>query len=288
MLNLDFCGIARLPGAVRGLPAVVCLLALLSASCGEEAEPVSAAVEPTLTYDAGGGGDCTAGQSRSCTCPNEPTKMGSQTCYNGYWLNCDCYAAPPPGVVVQGECWPGRYVGNFIGLYYSGFAFAGIPIPVTGVDLSGAPPLVLQLEENTASGGSVEFPTYSVSEGYIKGTADGIFPFEAKLTGSLDCATKKFVGEMDGWYSLLLESGIDLNKGYFKGPITGTYDGATHSFTFGKWDVLEFKNGNPVPGYGLVLTKLGGNGTWDAKHESTVPASMKPSAADAGAADAGP
>jgi hypothetical protein len=78
---------------------------------------------------------------------------------------------------------------------------------------------------------------------------------------------------MDGW-------GIDLNKGYFKGPITGTYDGTTHAFSFGKWDVLELKHGNPVPGYGLVLTKLGGNGTWEAKHESTVPVM---GAADAGA-----
>lgn len=228
-----------------------------------------------------GGDECVVGQVESCSCPQDPTQSGSRSCYSGYWLNCDCFSAPPPPVNVSGDCLPGRYIGNFIGLYFSGFNFAGIPIPVTGVDLSGQPPLVLQLEETVASGGG-EFPTYEVSEGYVKGTADGIFPFEATLTGSLDCQTKQFVGEMDGWYSLLLEVGSDLNKGYFKGPVTATYDGTTHEFVFGKWDVLELKSGNPVPGYGIVLTKLGGNGGWDAKHESLVPGATNPVAPNPG------
>jgi hypothetical protein len=46
-----------------------------------------------------------------------------QSCYSGYC--CDCYAPPPPGINAQGDCWPGRYIGNFLGLYYSGFTFAG-------------------------------------------------------------------------------------------------------------------------------------------------------------------
>ena len=157
---------------------------------------------------------------------------------------------------MEDECKAGRYEGNFSGFYSSGFA-GGIPIPVVALDLSGKPGLSFTLLK-TDSGGQ-EFATYTISNGFVDGVADGAFPFKGALTGTLDCKTKRFVGELDGMYSILLPLG--LNEGAFKGPVTGQYNPATHSFTLGEWHVKESEE--------VVLdifSDAGGDGDWDATY----------------------
>lgn len=227
----------------------------------------------TATVD----GVCDDGQTRPCTCSDGPSagKPGSQPCYSDTWLLCNCSSSLPAtgAVSTAGSCLPGRYEGNFTGLYFSGFSPGGIPVPVFGIDLSGQPPLSLTLREGQSSGGSgAEFTTYTVSDGIVKGTADGIFPFEGTITGALDCSSKLFTGTFKGRYSLGLDIGTisDINQGFFEGPVTAVYDGTTHSFKPGTWDVLEVagKGGAGAgAGWGVAIAKLGGNGDWSADYK---------------------
>lgn len=249
------------------------------AACGEDPEAVGVGTRPVGAVDASVAAVCGDAAVQTCACPGEPNAQ--QYCYNGQWSVCGCSTPLPTGPVnTAGSCKPGRYEGNFGGLYFSGFSPGGIPVPVIGVDLSLIPPLVITIEQSSTCTGLSEFCTYGVSDGYVKGTADGIFPFEGKITGSLDCSTKLFSGTFDGWYALVFDLGVDLNKGYFTGPITAVYDAASHSFKQGTWNVKETR-GNPVPGYGIVLTELGGGGDWQATYNSNTVR------VDAGAGDAG-
>ena len=110
-------------------------------------------------------------------------------------------------------------------------AFSPTPIPVWAFNVSGMPGLAFTL--NASGAAPVEGEEFAeeleISDGYVKGTADGLFPFEGKLTGKLDCKTKEFHATLDGGYALLFE-GLGLNEAKFKGPVLGKYDVATKSF----------------------------------------------------------
>ncbi|MFT3926537.1 MAG: hypothetical protein QM778_28590 [Myxococcales bacterium] len=69
-----------------------------------------------------------------------------------------------------------------------------------------------------------------ISDGYVKGTADGLFPFEGKLTGTLNCKTKEFHATLDGGYAVLFQGLGGLNEAKFKGPVLGVYDVKSGSF----------------------------------------------------------
>ena len=232
---------------------------------------------------------CSVGQSNACSCPADTeggaSKLGTQGCYQGEWLVCNCQTIPDAGPVsTTGECKAGRYEGNFMGDYRSGFALGG-GLKVSALDLTGMPGLAFTLYGKEEGGG--EFKEFVVSDGYVKGTANGTFPFEGVLTGTLDCPTKTFKGTLKGHYCLLLCGGF--NEGFFEGPITGTYDGTSFSFTGGTWDLIE-----PAAMDGL-LGMIGGNGTWDAqwKHDVdpdaavVVPFDAAAFETDAGTAEAG-
>jgi hypothetical protein len=159
-----------------------------------------------------------------------------------------------------GQCKAGHYEGDFNGTYRSGFLL-GAGIPVFALDLTLAPALKFTLEEKV--GGDPEFPSYVISDGQIHGTADGLFPFDAKLTGTLDCRTKTLHGEMDGGYSIILPAG--LNQGVFKGPVVGNYDSSNQTFTSGTWTLVEEDTlGISVAG------DPGGEGVWTAKWVSPL------------------
>lgn len=207
----------------------------------------------------GGGGSCAAGQSEACTClptGSSTPVPGTRSCAGGTWGTCTCSASAAP-VTVQEECLAGRYEGTFSGLYSSGFA-GGFPIPVIAFDFSDKPGLAFTLNRSGDSGDS-EFATYTISDGYMEGEADGAFPIKGVITGTLDCKTKRFTGELDGSYSILVPLGI--NEGTFKGPVTGEYDAATHSFKFGTWDVKE-----PEEVMLDILSDAGGKGDWSAMY----------------------
>jgi hypothetical protein len=198
--------------------------------------------------------ECSSGQSRACTCPGAgggPPTPSTQECFNGFWLICDCQAASGD-TASAGECRAGHYEGEFNGLYSSAYTFVGVPIPVFGLDAVG-PGLGFTL--NAQQGGG-EIPTFTISDGYVRGTADGLFPFEGVLTGTLDCQTKTFTGTLTGGYCVGPCAGI--NEGKFSGPVQGTYDGSTFSFTAGTWELTE--EGEPSP----LGIDFGGSGAWDA------------------------
>jgi hypothetical protein len=240
---------------------LLCGLASL-AICACGTDPGTAADNPSVpgaNTDAGPSGaaaSCTTGQLEGCTCLSDAsaTLAGTRSCSAGVWLTCNCAQSAP--VTVQEDCLAGRYEGDFSGFYSSGFA-GGIPIPVIALDLSGKPGLAFTLLKSDS--GDSEFATYTVSNGYLEGEADGLFPIKGTLTGTLDCKTRRFVGELTGSYSILLPLG--LNEGQFKGPVTGEYDIATHSFTLGTWDVKE---GEDV--VIDIVSEAGGEGDWNAMY----------------------
>jgi hypothetical protein len=138
----------------------------------------------------------------------------------------------------NGSCEAGHYEGSFEGLYMAPLAF-NAPIPVANVPgLPGG--LVFDLEKE----GSGE--VFKVSNGKLSGLANGAFPFEADIVGSLDCSTKKFDAMLlNGSYI------VGIFTYMFEGPITADYNLVTHTLVNGVWNVTEPMN----PG-------SGGSGTW--------------------------
>ena len=160
-----------------------------------------------------------------------------------------------------GTCKAGHYAGQFSGLYASGLTFVGVPIPVAG-----------NLSLTLAQSADGEF--FTITGGKICGTADGLFPFKAEVTGTLDCATGKLVGGRltNGAYYLGLPG---IPGGTFEGPFPATYDKLTNAFT-GTWKVYEPKEATPEPIYG-------GSGDWNASLGAATTTSQAGCVGDAGA-----
>jgi hypothetical protein len=243
--------------------AYLCL-ALVAASmpvsgCGSAPDGVASATSPigdaawAASGDAGAAVECSDGLTRACTCDARDggvPRPSTQTCFRGFWLSCDCHA--PADQATAGECRAGNYEGSFDGFYSSAYTFVGVPIPVFALDAAG-PGLGFTL--NAQQGGG-EIPTFTISDGYVRGTADGLFPFEGVLTGTLDCSTKTFTGTLTGGYCV--GPCVGLNEGKFSGPVHGSYDGATFSFTSGTWELTEEGSDQ------AVAFAFGGSGNWSA------------------------
>jgi hypothetical protein len=252
------------------LRSLITLGSVLAVSCGGDTSRISSS-GVTGSPDGGtapqGTGECPAdgsqdGFSRPCTCEGDGgVQQGDSYCYAGTWLQCNCFAGGSNSVSLAGDCKPGRYEGTFSGLYFSSYTVVGAPVPVTDFDTSGKPGLAFTLNSTGAPADSnVEFAELEISDGYVDGVADGTFPFKAKLTGKLDCATKKLTAIMDGGYCLLGCLGLGkLNEAPFKGPVVGNYDSATSSFTKGTWNLVEQPPLKTPLGY-----YYGGQGEWSA------------------------
>jgi hypothetical protein len=195
----------------------------------------------------------------------------------------------------EGACKGGHYGGSFGGVYSSHITVFGIGIPVTGnVELqlnqvgSSNQTCTLTGETNITCNN-----VFSLQDGVIQGTADGLFPYFCFMSGTLDCVKKVLV---DGWiqctYCLgpLADGGLacDLGNGvggstgvggHFAGPLTAQYNTATDSFVNGTWNGAEALAGNdggsPTPEGGPITNYLndagyggpgefGGLGTWNA------------------------
>jgi len=223
--------------------------------------------------------------TQACSCGAE---SGAQRCDGNGWLACECRAADdaaglpgnpagnlrsdihflwdktPRGEGV-GDCPPGDYEGNFLGIYYSYIASAsgapGLGVPIANLDLEGGSGLRFTLEP--AQGGE----TTQKVRGVMEGTADGVFPFGAQLSGELDCKAGTFVADMSmGTYSVLIDG---LAPQLFEGVMTGRYDHRTHTFVDGTWDVWE-TSAMPPGGPSATLPRdymrdgYGGSGEWAA------------------------
>jgi hypothetical protein len=119
------------------------------------------------------------------------------------------------------QCKGGFYEGSFGGLYSSHLTLIGANIPVVGdVQLTlhqmgtGMQTCTFQGESEMCSN------IFSVQNGVIQGTADGLFPYYCTLTGTLGCKQKKLVG---GW----------INCTYCVGPLN---DGGQSCAIFGSGD----------------------------------------------------
>jgi hypothetical protein len=188
--------------------------------------------------------------------------------------------AGPPGIGDSTNCKGGFYKGNFEGLYSSGIvgvflhspdAGAAINLPVLGdvqltLDQTGDGSMTCTFEGESEKCSNF----FSLQNGTISGTADGIFPYFCKMTGTLDCKNKRLV---DGWIQCtycvgfpIVDGGdcainTPISEGKFAGPLVGDYfyqspDGGPPSFGTA-----------PLPGLldGIVSTADAGRdpGTWN-------------------------
>lgn len=252
---------------MRSFPYVLSIVAMgsLGQGCGEDPPAASAySQSPGAVNDFPSetpqGTDCESGAAEPCTCAANAEgveESGTRYCYEGRWLACECFA----DVDLSGDCLPGRYEGDFWGLYNSSFTVVGVPIPVFSLSATTEPGLAFTLH----SSGEVPKPgqefveALEISDGYVKGTADGLFPFEGKLTGRLNCETKRFEAILDGGYCLIGCVGVGVNQAAFEGPVVGYYDSSEKAFTKSTWSLLEE---TPLQG---VLIDFGGEGEWSAK-----------------------
>jgi hypothetical protein len=180
---------------------------------------------------------------------------------------------PSLGSDQGGGCKAGHYAGSFTGTYTSYLTYVGVPIPVTG-DVS------LDLQE-TKTGGGGEFPTFTIANGTVKGTADFMFPYFCNIVGTLDCATMQIVdgGLRNCTYCLGvafgdLADGGTCFGGHFEGPLAGVYDSKTSSFASGTWNGSEkaaasdggLPEGGSINDAGIYVGpgNFGGSGTWTA------------------------
>jgi hypothetical protein len=188
-----------------------------------------------------------------CQCQNALQATGGSIVYQDGGLGQSGLVDPPGNLRTDlsfdwqrsepsvGTCEPGDYTGTFIGAYSSGEAF-GAPIPVAALGTADRPGLAFTL----AKSGNGEVLT--ISNGHVIGTADGLFPFEGDLSGSLDCKTRVFTATLKGHYTAV------IGDHEFEGPVTGKYDKNAHTFTDGTWSLTEIP-GLPIPG---------GLGSWEA------------------------
>ncbi|HEX7479278.1 MAG TPA: hypothetical protein VF331_15840 [Polyangiales bacterium] len=152
-----------------------------------------------------------------------------------------------------GSCEAGHYVGKFDGTYNAAFGL-GLPVAATdSTDLATGKVLPgLEFTLNKKPGSEI----LAISGGKIRGTANGLFPFQIDLLGNLDCSTGKFTGTMDGYYEFPLTV-----KNPFLGTVTADYNKITHQFINGTWTLHEPQADGGLPPIG---PPPGGSGHWNA------------------------
>jgi len=252
----------------RASLAVLC--ASFAASCGQSDDV------PPITTSTGADAatvsvDASACAPTPCSCG---TSSGLTVCTDGGAARCTCAPTLPPLPPIAntvGECAAGLYVGNFEGL--AGFIIS--QAPVAGLDFAaGAVPLQIMLESST--GGS-EFAI--VGNGLMRGNANGTFPFEARVTGELDCDKKRYTATLAGSVQLFLD-GLD---NAFTGTMVANYDAAKQALVDGAWMVTGI---NVDGGVDFGLT---GSGSWHAELSGASDAGVGDGGViDAGSHDGGP
>jgi hypothetical protein len=175
------------------------------------------------------------------------------------------------------QCKGGFYEGSFGGLYSSHLTLIGVNIPVVGdvqltLQQQGTGQAICMLEGEATKCSDV----FSVQNGVIKGTADGLFPYYCTLTGTLGCKERKLVNGWidctycvgplnDGGMSCAIggsgngaaDGGLTGTGGQFAGPLTADYfytstggDGGAGAIDGG---------GSGPPAFGTVPPPLGAN-----------------------------
>jgi hypothetical protein len=268
------------------------LASLVFACGGTEPPPATSGDEspafPAYGDDASSLECMKEGQTKTCSCASG-SGTGTRTCKKNKFSACDCSggstkdASRPASR--QPQCKAGYYIGNFMGKYRPGAFGFGVAPSGFEVDIAGGksffddtlPPLAFTLSSESETIG--EFSTFTVGGGCMQGLATAVFvtqsPFVAKLTGNLDCATGKFDGRLEGYYTLIGIPGADFS---FTGPLSSQFELADDSLKDGVWSVKE-------PPLDSGEAAGGGEGTWDAKWTADeAPDTGKPNPCD----DVGP
>lgn len=233
------------------------------------------------TLDASLDAGCTAGSFESCACPSGGT--GQRRCVAGTFGN-TCENCVAINVDKTTKCVAGRYVGILdIPYYVPGPAgFCGL-VTVFGGGGRGEMAFSLGATDNA------EFLTVIGSSSCldlnVTGTSDAGAPYIAdasgvttlpdggqvrsltmELSGSVDCATGKFTGEVKGTYRSVsfCDLGMMENDYFLKGPVSATFDPETRTFKGGTMDLKE------PPVVFALGGEAGGSGTWEAKLEPSA------------------
>jgi hypothetical protein len=155
------------------------------------------ASRPPLSDGDDGGGSGTSGSDSGASGFSSSGSTGTFTSVDG-------------GVVtipLQGNCRGGHYTGTFAGLYTSVLTAVGVPIPVAGnvsldLDQEGS------ADTTCHPAGEIPVPcnqVYTLKNGTITGTADGLFPYFCVMTGTLDCQSKVLD---EGWIQCTYCAGL--------------------------------------------------------------------------------
>jgi hypothetical protein len=252
-----------------------------------------------LIADAGPFG-CRPGDTVACVCSDGG--IGQQSCVDGGFRGaCDhCEEQDTPTGTL---CVPGRYVGAyFIPKYLPTPAgFCGLATIYGGGGIGGwsftlgetnpgsefadlvTAQSCLQLSTIGATRAAAEDAGFELPDGGLWTNApaspDGAVPSDAgaaspplsmALTGSVNCATGEFTGEVKGTYRSpsVCGLGTDSMQYFIKGPVKATFDPKTRSFVDGTVDLHE----PPLPLASLGIgDQPGGSGVWHAALKQDAP-----------------
>jgi hypothetical protein len=262
--------------------ASLCLLC----ACGDDrADPhgsgagaLDATLSPSTQHDAAvpdKPAACVSGSEQACTCADG--SAGSRSC-NGGVPSTTCEGCPPEVVIdTSTKCVPGRYVGVLDIPYYApGPAGVCGLFTIFGGGGMGSMAFTLGASDNvefaTVVGSSScldiavvgqNNPDVPLPEAGVETLPDGGVQrtLSMELSGSVDCRTGKFTGEVKGTYRSVsfCDFGMTENDYFMKGPVSAMFDPVTRSFVDGTVDLKEPPVVLPLGG------EPGGKGSWKAK-----------------------
>lgn len=234
----------------------------------------SADASVTSNLDAGATSACSSGAAQACDCPAGGT--GQQRCSGGAFGSCEGCA---PAVVVDKttKCVAGRYVGMLDIPYYAPGP-AGVCGLFTVFGGGGSGPIAFTLGGSSDAEFISVIGSASCLDVMVVGASDPNVPvpetgvqvlpdggvqraFSMELSGSVDCRTGKFTGEVKGTYRSVsfCDLGMTESDYFMKGPVTAMFDPETRSFVDGSVDLKEPPVLLPLGG------EPGGKGSWTAK-----------------------
>ncbi len=208
-------------------------------ACGSNSDSGATGFASSGTGGSGGDSGPSSGSSSGTSGSSSGSSSGSLSGSSG-----SGFGSSDAASLGSGTCQAGLYSGTFSCLFYSGLE-AGIgPVPDSGGvgPINGT--LSFTLTQNISSTG--ELTQTDTASGTFLAATGGFISADADLSGTLDCASGKFVGQLlNGAYGLSFTGGAPApdpnNK--FQGPFDSDYNGKTSAFVNGRWSMQIQGNG---------------------------------------------